>query len=80
MFPDIPVVEVPDHSYPYFMLLVAVGKVRIKRVQQYNLLTSNLVLLVQSWGSQVPEAFLGSVLGSSEYPSGVGPELVQSPC
>lgn len=27
VFPDIPVVEVPDHSYVYFMLLVAVGKV-----------------------------------------------------
>ena len=27
VFPDIPVVEVPDHSYPYFVLLVAVGKV-----------------------------------------------------
>ena len=38
MFPDIPVVEVPDHSYPYFMLLVTVGKVRIKRVQQHYLL------------------------------------------
>ena len=27
VFPDIPVVEVPDHSYVYFMLIVAVGKV-----------------------------------------------------
>ena len=27
VFPDIPVMEVPDHSFPYFMLIVAVGKV-----------------------------------------------------
>ena len=27
VFPDIPMMEVPDHSYPYFVLLVAVGKV-----------------------------------------------------
>ena len=27
VFPDIPVMEVPDHSFPYFMLIVVVGKV-----------------------------------------------------